>query len=224
MMQKQNAPIGRPARRILIVDDHPIVRHGLTRLIQRQPDLIVCAHAADAAQALDAVASADPDLAIVDISLGTGSGIDLIKDMKKLHPRLPVLVLSMHDEALYADMAMQAGAIGYVMKQEATERLIDAIRTTIKGRPYVSPKLASKKSFFVAGRLTSPIDALSGRERQVFLLIGSGQRTRQISRSLNLSVKTIETYRSHIKDKLNFSNATELLQHAIQWVNSAARS
>ena len=210
--------------RILIVDDHPIVRQGLARLLKSESDLAVCGHAEDAYGAMKAVRTLKPDMVIVDISLGETSGIELIKDIKANKPEIPMLVLSMHDEMLYAERALRAGAKGYIMKHEGTQKLIAAIRAVLKGQLYISDKMASRVlAKLVSGAReegTSPVERLSDRELEVFRLIGKGCRTRQISEQLHLSVKTVETYRSHIKEKLNLSGATELLQHAIQWVSS----
>jgi len=210
-------------KRILIVDDHPIVRQGLSMLINRNEDLLVCGHAANASEAMEAVRVLKPDMVIVDISLKDASGIELIKDIKAYDAALPVLTLSMHEESLYAERSLRAGAKGYIMKQEGTEKLISAIRTVLAGELYISDRLAGRLiNKMVSGgeRRGSPLDSLSDRELEVFLLIGRGQRTREISNQLHLSPKTVETYRSHIKEKLNLGNSTELLQHAIQWVNS----
>jgi DNA-binding NarL/FixJ family response regulator len=212
-------------KRILVVDDHPIVRQGLSMLINRNEDLLVCGHAADAAEAMEAVRVLKPDMVIVDISLKDANGIELIKDIKSYDAGLPVLTLSMHDESLYAERALRAGARGYIMKQEGTENLISAIRRVLAGELYISDRLAGRLiNKMVSGGVeasTSPLESLSDRELEVFLLIGRGHRTRQISEQLQLSPKTVETYRSHIKEKLNIGSSTELLQHAIQWVSSS---
>jgi DNA-binding NarL/FixJ family response regulator len=222
--QQQEKIAGNGKSRILIVDDHPIVRQGLAKLINRENDLVVCGQAEDAYSAMKAFRNLKPDMVIVDISLGDTSGIELIKDIKVTEPDVPVLVLSMHDETLYTERALRAGAKGYIMKHEGTEKLIAAIRTVLKGQLYVSDKMASRiLRKLVSGRSdegVSPLDRLSDRELEVFLLIGKGHKTKQISEQLHLSVKTVETYRSHIKEKLDLTDATELLQHAIQWVNS----
>jgi len=210
-------------KRILVVDDHPIVRQGLSMLINRNEELLVCGHAADASEAMEAIRVLKPDMVIVDISLKDANGIELIKDIKAYDAALPVLTLSMHDESLYAERSLRAGAKGYIMKQEGTEKLISAIRTVLAGELYISDRLAGRLiSKMVSGgeRRGSPLESLSDRELEVFLLIGRGQRTREISSQLHLSPKTVETYRSHIKEKLNLGSSTELLQHAIQWVNS----
>ena len=210
--------------RILIVDDHPIVRQGLAELVNHEDDLAVCGQAEDSHEALGAVSELEPDMAVVDISLKETSGLELIKDIHSQYPDLPVLALSMHDETLYAERALRAGAMGYIMKQEATENVIVAIRKILSGEIYVSDRMASRMvRKLVAGQsetTASPVDCLSDRELEVFHLIGKGHGTRQISERLHLSVKTIETYRAHIKDKLNLADAAELLQYAIQWLNS----
>ena len=206
--------------RILIVDDHPIVRQGLAGLINHEGDFAVCGQAEDYHEALAAVGQLKPDMVVVDISLKETSGLELIKDIHLQHPDLPVLVLSMHDETLYAERALRAGAMGYIMKQEATENVIAAIRRVLGGEIYVSDRMASRmvRKLVTGETVTniSPVDSLSDRELEVFRLIGKGHGTRQISERLCLSVKTIETYRAHIKDKLDLADAAELLQYAIQ--------
>ena len=212
--------------RILIVDDHPIVRQGLAELVNHEEDLAVCGQAEDSHEALSAIRELEPNMAVVDISLKETSGLELIKDIHSQHPDLPVLALSMHDEILYAERALRAGAMGYIMKQEATENVIIAIRKILSGEIYVSDRMASRMvRKLVAGQTettASPVDCLSDRELEVFHLIGKGHGTRQISERLHLSVKTIETYRAHIKDKLKLADAAELLQYAIQWLSSSS--
>jgi len=209
---------------ILIVDDHPIVRQGLSEIINHENDLEVTGTAEDVRQAMQAIASLDPDLVLVDISLKDASGLELIKDIKVNYPDLPVLTLSMHDETLYAERALRAGAKGYIMKHQATENIINAIRKVLSGQIYVSAKMTEKmmSKLISTGNepQQSPLDLLSDRELEVFLLIGQGFSTRQISEQLYLSVKTIETYRSHIKEKLGFGDTSEMLQYAISWVNT----
>ncbi len=211
-------------RGVLIVDDHPIVRQGLAQLIDQEHDLRVCGQAEDAYEAMQAIKELNPDLAVVDISLKDTSGIELIKDIKVHFPGLPVLTLSMHDEGVYAERALRAGARGYVMKQEATERVVTAIRRVLSGEMYVSEGVAAKMvSKLVAGPAQtggSPVDRLSDRELEVFRLIGAGYGTREMAEKLHLSVKTIETYRAHIKEKLDLIDANELLRTAINWVNA----
>jgi DNA-binding NarL/FixJ family response regulator len=210
--------------KILIVDDHPIVRQGLTELINQEEDLVVCEQAEDATEAMGFIKKLKPDMAIVDISLKETSGMELIKDIKVQYPNLVILALSMHDESLYAERALRAGARGYVMKAEATEKVVTAIRKILSGQIYVSDKMAAKMVRKLVGGGpdvgVSAIERLSDRELEVFHLIGQGYGTRQIAERLHLSIKTIETYREHIKEKLNLADASELLQYAIQWTHS----
>jgi len=214
----------RGKRMILIVDDHPIVRQGLVLLINQEKDLEVCGQAEDAHEAMQAIRQLSPDMVIVDLSLKDTSGMELIKDLKIQHPDLPVLTLSMYDEAVYGERALRAGARGYVMKQEATGKVVTAIRRVLAGEVYVSDGMAAKMvSKFVGGaarRASSPADALSDRELEVFRMIGEGFGTREMADKLHLSIKTIETYRAHIKDKLGLEDANELLRTAIRWVNA----
>lgn len=209
--------------RVLIVDDHPLLRQGIAKLINAEQDMTVCGEADDAHRALTAISETTPDLAIVDISLKGTSGIELLKNIKVHHPKLPVLILSMHDESVYAQRALHAGASGYIMKHEASDNVLLAIRRILQGEVYLSEKLkAEMLNRMVRGGsiTTSPIEALSDRELEVFGLIGQGHGTRAISEKLHLSVKTIESHRAHIKEKLNLKNATELVRHAIQWTQS----
>ena len=210
--------------RVLVVDDHPIVRQGLSQLINQEPDLMVCGQAEDARTALDAIDPSQPDILIVDVSLDGPDGIELLKTIRANDSRLPVLILSMHDESLYAERALRAGANGYIMKQEATERVLVAIRQILGGEVYVSERMAKKMvQQFIGGSgisRRSIIDELTDRELEVFRLIGQGHGTRQIAEELHLSVKTVESYYAHIKEKLFLKNARELVQHAVQWVES----
>jgi len=220
--KKQNEPPQKIAK-VLIVDDHPIVRQGLAELIDHEADLKVCAQAEDANQALNTIKKMAPDIAIVDIALKEVSGVELIKDIKAQYPQLPVLALSMHEESLYAERVLRAGAKGYIMKQEATEDVIAAIRKVLSGQIYVSQKMTEKLMYKFVGQTPEPasaIETLSDRELEVFLLIGRGHSTRQIADRLFLSIKTIETYRAHLKEKLDLDGSAQLLQYAIQWVNS----
>ena len=214
-------------RTVLIVDDHPIVRQGLAQLINQETDLQVCGQAEDAPEALQAIRQLQPDMVIVDIALKDTSGMELIKDLKVQDPDLPVLTLSMHDEAVYGERALRAGAKGYIMKQEATEKVVTAIRRVLAGEVYVSNGMAAKMvSRFVGGTHTtgSVADVLSDRELEVFRMIGEGYGTREMAEKLHLSVKTIETYRAHIKDKLALQDANELLRAAIRWVNAGPQT
>jgi DNA-binding NarL/FixJ family response regulator len=208
-------------KRILVVDDHPIVRQGLALLINRESDMVVCGEAEEAMGALHVVASAHPDLLILDISLNGPDGLDLLKTIRTTHPTLPVLILSMHDELIYAERALRAGANGYIMKQEATEKVLVAVRRILSGEIYVSDRIANKMlKHYITGAGTlrdSSIADLSDRELEVFRLIGEGHGTRQIAEELHLSIKTVESYQAHIKEKLSLRSARELMQHAIQW-------
>ena len=212
--------------KVLIVDDHPIVRQGLAQLLNGEADFMVCGEADNARKAMAAITDLRPDLAIVDITLQGTNGIELIKNIVAQWPELPILVLSMHDESLYAERALRAGAKGYVMKQEATEKLTGALRRILNGQIYVSEKLADKMMRkAIDGKSvqdTSPVAVLSDRELEVLQLIGQGHGTRQIAEDLNLSVKTIESHRAHIKEKLNLKTAPEMVRFAVQWVNQGA--
>ncbi len=213
-------------RRILIVDDHPIARQGLRLLIESAVDLTVCGEAADADAAMDAVVTLKPDLAIVDLSLHGKPGLELIKDIKARQEDLPMLVLSMHDERLYAERALRAGARGYIMKEEATDKIIQAIRRILAGEIYVSDTIAARvlRQLAHGGNqpLKSSLDLLSDRELEVFQLIGQGKPMREIDRILHLSTKTIEAHREHVKEKLNMASSNELLRFAIQTVMDEA--
>jgi DNA-binding NarL/FixJ family response regulator len=207
--------------RVLLVDDHPIVRQGLALLIDREPDLSVCGEADGAHSAFHAIETLRPDLVVLDISLNGPDGLDVLKEIRMKTASLPILILSMHDESIYAERAMRAGANGYIMKQEATERVLVAIRRIMQGDVYLSDRLTnSMLQQYVHGASTakkSPLVSLTDRELEVFRLIGEGHGTRQIADELHLSVKTIESYQAHIKEKLALRNARELVQHAIEW-------
>jgi DNA-binding NarL/FixJ family response regulator len=209
-------------RTVFVIDDHPIVREGLTQLINREPDLTVCGTAEDIYEALKAMQTLKPDIALADISLKGADGIELIKNLKIRMPALPVLVLSIHDESIYAPRALRAGARGFIMKQEATENVLLALRRVLSGEIYLSKRMANKMlQQFVGAPGTAQkfsIDRLSDRELEVFRLIGQGHGTRRIAEELRLSVKTVESYREHIKEKMTLSDASELVQHAIQWL------
>jgi DNA-binding NarL/FixJ family response regulator len=215
------AATDRRKKRVFLVDDHPLVREWLANLIHQQPDLVVCGETESAPQALQAVAASKPDVAIVDISLKNSSGIELIKDLKESHPEIAVLVLSMHDESVYAERALRAGAKGYVMKRETTKKIIEAIRRVLEGKLYFSEAVAEA----MATRLVesksvtslSPVEQLSDRELEVFELLGQGLGTRQVAEALNVSMKTVQAYCARMKEKLNLSSATELLREAIRW-------
>jgi len=210
--------------RIFIVDDHPIVRKGLTQLINQEPELVVCGEAENAETALELLKKVKPDLAIVDISLRGIDGIELTKLIRARFENIPILVVSMHDESLYAERALRVGARGYIMKQEAIEKMMEAIRKVLRGELYVSERVSANiVKRFVDGKaegVSSPEELLSDREMEVFQLIGQGFGTRQIADQLHVSVKTVETYRANIKEKLNLKNATELMKHAVHWIES----
>ena len=206
--------------RILIVDDHPLVRTGFAQLIGDCPDLEVCGEAGDMAEALRLIDAAEPDLAIIDLSLAGGSGLDLIERIKSRECNILMLVASMHDETLYAERVLAAGARGYINKQEAQDRIIQAIRTVLGGKVYLSQAMTER---LLSGMVDADgdrrdIDSLSNRELQVFELIGQGVTSSQMAKQLNLSVKTIETHQAHIKKKLRLSSAHEVTQRAIRWV------
>jgi DNA-binding NarL/FixJ family response regulator len=206
---------------VLVIDDHPIVRERLAELINQESDLVVCGEAEDSHQARKAVAELQPDIAIVDITLKDTYGIELIKEFKDRYPKLPMLVLSMHDEALYGERALRAGARGYLTKQEATKKVVDAIRKVLDGQIYTSEKMAANILQKVAGGKSpgggSPTDVLTDRELEVFQLLGQGKTVKEIAESLFVSAKTVEAHREHIKQKMNFKTSAELLRYAIQF-------
>jgi DNA-binding NarL/FixJ family response regulator len=208
--------------RVLIVDDHPAVREALAFRIGRQPDLEVCGEASDISEALHLVTSAEPDVAVVDISLKTGNGIDLIKRIRDRNDHIRILVWSMHAESLYAERALRAGALGYITKDQATGRIVDAIRRVEAGKVYLSETMAERMLQRAVGATPekvpcSPIDVLADRELEVFRLIGEGVKTGDIAKRLHLSVKTVETYRDRIRQKLNQSDGAKLVHYATQW-------
>ena len=210
-------------RRLFLVEDHPVTREGFAQLLNYQPDLEVCGQAGTAAKAITGIEELAPDLAIVDISLTESNGLELIKQLKSRCPSLPVLVLSTHDETLYAQRAIRAGARGYVMKQAPTREVMNAIRTVLGGELYLSDPMRSR---LVREHLDGPkrergteVEGLSDRELEIFDLIGHGDTTRRIATKLHVSVSTVETHRAHIKEKLSLRNAMELIRRAVEWVN-----
>jgi DNA-binding NarL/FixJ family response regulator len=213
---------GGPAR-ILVVDDHPLVREGLVQIIKRQSDLVCCGEADTAAAAQTAVATHKPDLVTIDIRLQNGDGLEMIRDLTLLQPSLLTLVISQCDETLYAERALKAGARGYVMKERATDEVLTAIRTILAGELYVSPKIAALALHKMIGVKSSNHDGdisnLSNRELQVLQLLGAGLGTKKVAIKLGLSIKTVETHRENIKHKLRLSNAAELVRYAMDWVN-----
>ena len=216
------SPAARPGkRRVLLVDDHPIVRQGLAELINRQKNLVVCGETGSGREAPELARRLNPDLAVIDVSLKDASGIQLLKTLKLQHPRLPLLVLSMHEEGLYAERALRAGAMGYIMKQEASEIILKAIQSALQGEIYLSDHIKEKLLHHLVegkgGKQGFSVDLLSDRELEIFQLIGNGFGTRQIAEKLHLSVKTIESYRESLKQKLQLKDRSELVQQAIHW-------
>ena len=214
----------KPKRKVFLVDDHPLVREWLTNLINQQPDLAVCGETESAPRALQAIAAAQPEVAIVDISLKDSSGIELIKSLKLSHPEVAVLVLSMHDESLYAERALRAGAKGYIMKRETTRKVIEGIRQILDGKVFVSDSVKEALALRLVENKTqtplSPVEQLSDRELEVFEMLGQGLGTRQIADALRVSIKTVQAYCARAKEKLNVRSATELLREAIRWNES----
>jgi DNA-binding NarL/FixJ family response regulator len=209
--------------KIFIVDDHPMMRQGLAQLIHNEPDLEVCGEAEEVPMAVEQIEQLRPDLAIVDISLRSTSGLDLIKDLKARQQEVPVLVISMHDESLYAERVLRAGGRGYVMKQEGGRKIMEAIRQVLAGQTYVSTSMAAHILNAFAGRGksgNSPVETLSDREFQVFELIGAGCSTKEIAAKLHVSVKTIEVHRVNVKQKLKIATAPELIRYAVRWTES----
>jgi DNA-binding NarL/FixJ family response regulator len=221
-MKASKIPTGGPARsRILVVDDHPVTRYGLTQLINLEPDLIVCGEINEVSQALAAVESLKPDLVLTDISMPGKSGLELIKDIQALKSGTPVLVMSMHDEVIFAERALRAGGRGYIMKSEGGEKLLHALRQVLQGHIYVSEKMTGKfLGSLAAGSMhdnRAEIDCLSDREFEVFRSVGQGLTTREIGQRLHISPKTVDTHRAHIKEKLRLRTMPELSKYAIRW-------
>ena len=205
---------------IFLVDDHPLVREWLAHLIQQQPDLAVCGEADSAPAAISAISSRRPDLVVADINLRNSSGLELIKSLRELHPEIPLLVLTMHDESLYAERAFRAGARGYLNKRETAQKTVEAIRRVLDGKLYVSERAAELLAAEKIRERTashSAIELLSDRELEVFDKLGQGIGTRQIAGDFNVSVKTIQEYCQRIKEKLHLANATSLLREAVRW-------
>jgi len=225
MPHKNKAPV----RRVLIVDDHPMMRNGLAQLIGNEPDLKVIAEADNARQGLELVTHQTFDLVLLDISLPDKSGLELLKDIRVLRPELPVLVVSMHDELVFAERVLRAGGRGYIMKQEGGQKYLQAIRQVLAGQIYVSDKMSARILESLSGRASekagsSPVQRLSDREFEVFQLIGQGLGTREIAQRLHLSVKTVEVHRINIKEKLQVKTATELVRFAVRWSDAQAKS
>jgi len=214
-------------RRVFLVDDHPLVREGLRKVIDQEPDLVVCGDAEEAGRAFADISRLKPDIAIVDLSLRGDSGLDLIKRLGAEEAPPRILVLSMHDEATYAERALRAGAQSYVMKRESSGKVVEAIRQVLAGRAYVSEAIAARFAEKLVGlkrgAVGSPVECLSDRELEVFRRIGQGQMNRGIAEELHLSLKTVQTHCAHIKEKLGFRNATELIREATRWADAEPR-
>ena len=225
-MKRGRATTPEPAarKRILLVDDHPFMRAGLAGLIDRQPDMTVCGEAGNPAEAFSAIAEDRPDLVLTDLTMPGRSGLEFIKDLRAREAELAVLVVSMHDEVVYAERALRAGARGYIMKEAGGENLLAAIRQVLRGEVYVSPRMASRVLEGLASTKprgsSSPIEQLTDREFEVFQLIGQGKSTRDIAEQLHLSPKTVDVHRSHIKEKLELNDVTALIRFAVRWVET----
>lgn len=215
-------------KRILIVDDHPMMREGLAQLLETETDLESCGEAGTAHEALEKVGELQPDLVLLDITLPGKSGLELIKDIHAMYPQTTILVISMHDESLYGERVLRAGAKGYIMKQEGGKKLMAAIRQVMEGRIYVSDKMASRiVEIFSTGRSeanSSPVERLTDREFEVFQLIGKGADIHEIADQLHLSVKTVEVHRANIKQKLKLKSVPDLLMYAVRWMDSQQSS
>jgi DNA-binding NarL/FixJ family response regulator len=215
-------------KRVLLVDDHPLMRLGMSQLIDRQPDLMVCGQAEDANEALKSVANLNPDVVVLDLTLKDSDGLEVLKNINAQHPTVPVLVLSIHAESLYAELALRAGAEGYVMKSEPLANVLSAIRRVLTGGIYVSESMTSRMLHQHARGPTTvetlPIERLTDRERQVLRLLGHWYTTREIARVLHLSIKTVENYREKLKAKLNLDSASALVQFAVEWTQNSKRN
>lgn len=214
-------------KQIVIVDDHPMMRQGLAQLINNEPDLEVACEADTAGEALELITDREPDLVLLDITLPDKNGLELIKDLQAQLPQVPLLAVSMHDEALYAERVLRAGGRGYIMKQAGGKKMLEAIRQVLNGQIFVSEKISAKILENFSGRRqdesSSPVEKLSDREFEVFQLIGQGKSTREIAEQLHLSVKTIEVHRAHIKEKLSLRHANELVRFAARWMEVEGR-
>ncbi len=213
-------------KRILLVDDHPVLRKGLVRLIDSKDEFVVCGEASTAADAMALIRELEPHLAIVDIGLPGASGIELTKTIRAEFQKLPVLILSMHQEAFYATRALRAGAMGYIVKQDAIDNIADALREALNGRCYLSPVIAAQLQHNGPNKpihpTDDPVSLLTDREFEIFELIGKGHEVREISRALGVSPKTVETHRTNIKEKLKLKNARQVTRLAVQWLGQRA--
>ena len=222
------SPATTPRRRILLVDDHPFMRAGLGALIDRQPDMQVCGEAGQPAEALQAIARQHPDLVLTDLTMPGRSGLEFVKDMKAAHPEVAILIMSMHDESVFAERALRAGARGYIMKEAGGENLLTAIRQVLRGEVYVSPRMSARILEDLSGTKprgsSSPIEKLTDREFEIFQLIGHGKSTRDIAEQLHLSPKTVDVHRANIKEKLDLTDVTALIRHAVRWVETQGKT
>jgi len=227
MKQKKEIPPAK-ATKILLVDDHPMMREGLRQIIGSEPDLAVCGEAENAFQALELVEKMGPHLVLTDITLPDKSGLELIKDIRSLHPQMAILVISMHDETLYAERVLRAGGRGYIMKHEGGKKIMQAIRQVLNGQISVSEKMSSKILEIFSGRRaeanTSPVENLTDREFEVFRHIGEGLSTKEIAEQMHVSAKTVEVHRMNVKAKLKLQTASELIRYAVRWVESQPQS
>jgi len=214
-------PSGRKQSRILVVDDHPAIRYGMARWLEEQPDLAICGEAGNASQALAAVGELKPELVLADLTMPGGEGLEFIKDMRALHQDVAVLVVSMHDEELYAERALRAGARGYIMKNEGGGKLVEAIRLVLQGKIYLSEKMSGRALEIFSGvrqrEDNASLGKLTDREFEVFQLIGQGLTMREIGDRLHLSMKTVETHRLHIREKMEIKSGPTLTQYAVRW-------
>lgn len=211
-------------KKILVVDDHPMTRAGVVYLLSKQEDMIVCGEAGNPSEALAEISRSLPDLLLTDMTMPGRSGVEFVKDVHALHPDLPILVVSMHDEVIYAERALRAGTRGYIMKEAGGEKLLAAVRRVLSGQIYLSEAMAAKIFDNLSGKKprgsSSPIEKLSDREFEVFQLIGRGKSTRDIAKQFHLSPKTVDVHRGHIKEKLELKDATSLIRYAVRWVES----
>ncbi len=221
---RPSVPEPPPRKAILLVDDHSFMRDGLAQLINRQPDMKVCGEAGDPAEAIRQLAQTKPDLILTDLTMPGRSGLEFIKDLRAADPTIALLVISMHDEAVFAERVLRAGARGYIMKGAGGANLLTALRQVLRGEVYVSPQMSARILEGLAGTRprgsTSPIEKLTDREFQVFQLIGQGKSTRDIAAQLHLSPKTVDVHRTHLKEKLELKDSTGLVRHAVRWVET----
>ena len=224
MTMKKSPSTAEMRSRVLVVDDHPMTRYGIVRLIAQEPDLVVCGEAENASRALAAVSALKPQVVLADLTMPGGEGLEFIKDVRSLHPEVAVLVVSMHDEALYAERALRAGARGYIMKNEGGAKLVEAIRQVLQGKTYVSENMSGKVLEIFSGRRRreddTTIGKLTDREFEVFRLLGQGMTTREIGQQLRLGTKTVETHRLHVREKLGLKSGPALIKYAVRWAGT----